>query len=46
MASVEEREARRMPGKSAGDHRFCVHAGAAFVLEASDCLVPAVWGRV
>lgn len=46
LPSVEEREARRMSTKSFGDHCFCVHTRAAFVLEASDCLVLVVWGQV
>lgn len=46
LASVEEREATMMSMKSFGDHCFCVHTRAVFVLEASDCLVLVVWGQV
>ena len=46
LASVEEKEVRTMSTKSLGDHCFCVHTRAAFVLEASDCLVLVVWGQV
>lgn len=46
LASVEEREASRVSMKSFGDHCFCVHTRAVFVLEARGCLVLAVWDQV
>lgn len=46
LATVEEREARKMSMKSFGDRGFCVDTWAAFVLEASDCLVLVVWSQM